>query len=116
MRHSDGNIIVTTQREQLIYPHSSVRKFTLSNEHVTQGGTTEIATMKLETQLQRQGDILMFTCCVPNETIALYDIAGNLLQQYSVAADGTLHIPLQIFTAGLYIVKTRGITYKFIKK
>lgn len=114
--YSDGDIVITTTKEQLCYPHAEVRKFTLTDEDISQDETTKITAAEREAQWQHQGDIMVFSDCTPGERVAVYDAEGLLLQEYTIGTDGTLQIPLHPFAKGIYIVKTESITYKFMKK
>lgn len=116
LTYSDGDIVVTTSQEQLSYPHASVRKFTLANEDISQGETTEIATAEREAQWQRQGDMMVFSDCIPGERVIIYNATGQQIAQYAISADGTLQIPLSQFVEGMYVVKSESITYKFMKR
>lgn len=117
MTYVDGDIVVTTSQEQLTYAHVDIRKFTLSDEDVSQEGeTTGIADNALKAQWQRQGDVMCFTDCTPGERVSVYNATGQQVVQYAISADGTLQIPLSQFVEGMYIVKSERITYKFIKK
>lgn len=116
LTYSDGDIVIATSQEQLSYPHASVRKFTITDEDISQDETTEIATTEREAYWQRQGDVMAFSDCTPGESVAIYNAKAHLLQEYAISADGTLQIPLHPFAEGLYIVKIGSITYKFIKK
>lgn len=116
LTYSDGDIVVTTSWERLSYPHAGVRKFTLTDEDISQGETTAITAAEREAQWQRQGDVMVFSDCTPGESVAIYDAKGHLLQQYTIASDGTLQIPLSQFVEGMYVVKSESITYKFMKR
>ncbi len=116
LTYSDGDIVVTTSQEQLSYPHASVRKFTLTDEDISQGETTEIAPTEREAQWQRQGDVMVFSACTPGERVIIYNATGQQIAQYAIASDGTLQIPLSQFVEGMYVVKTESITYKFMKR
>lgn len=116
LTYSDGDIIVTTDEDELRYAHADVRKFTLAAEDISQGETTGIAAFGRESQWHCQGDVMVFSSFTPGEGVAIYDASGRLLQQHAVASDGTLQIPLHSFAKGVYIVKTESITYKFMKK
>lgn len=116
LTYSDGDIVVTTSQEQFCYPHASVRKFTLTDEDISQGEATEIATAEREAQWQRHGDVMVFSACTPGERVIIYNATGQQIAQYSVSVDGTLQIPLSQFVEGMYIVKSESITYKFMKK
>lgn len=116
LTYSDGAIVVTTSQEQLSYPHAEVRKFTLTDEDISQGETTEIATAEREAQWQRHGDVMVFSACTPGERVIIYNATGQQIAQYTISADGTLQIPLSQFVEGMYIVKTESLTYKFMKK
>ena len=112
----DGDIEVTTSKEQLIYAHAKVHKFTLTDEDISQNEATEIETSKCKAQWQCQGDVMCFVDCIPGESVTVYNTIGQVMVQYSISADGTLQIPLSQFVEGMYIVKTESITYKFMKK
>lgn len=114
--YSDGNIVVSTSKEQLTYAHVDVRKFTLADEDISQGETTEIETSKCKAQWQCQGDVMCFADCIPSESVTVYNTTGLVVVQYSISADGTLQIPLSQLGEGIYIIKIGSITYKFMKK
>lgn len=116
LTYSDGDIVITTAWEELRYAHADVRKFTLSDEDLSQGGATEVASTERESRWQRQGDVMVFSDCTPGSRVAVFDASGRLVQQYAVASDGTLAIPLSSFAEGMYVVRTESITYKFIMK
>ena len=114
--YSDGDIVVTTSKEQLIYAHAKVHKFTLTDEDISQNEATEIETSKCKAQWQRQGDMMVFSDCTPGERVIIYDATGQQIAQYAIASDDTLQIPLSQFAEGMYIVKTESLTYKFMKR
>lgn len=117
LTYSDGDIVVATSKEQLTYAHADVRKFTLADEDISQDGeTNEIVVTERDIQWQRQGDVMLFSDCTPDNRVIIYNATGQLVAQYAIASDGTLQIPLQQFVEGMYIVETESITYKFIKK
>lgn len=117
LTYSDGDIVVTTSQEQLIYAHNEVRKFTISDEDISQGGeVSEIATAEHSAQWNHQEDVISFSNCTSIKNVAVYNVTGQLVIQYNISPDGTLQIPLHQFDEGTYIIKTQSITYKFIKK
>lgn len=116
MTYADGGIVVTTSQEQLTYPHASVRKFTLTDEDISQDEAADVAITVHNAQWYCRGDVMVFSDCTPSECVAICDAQGHLLQQYTISADGTLQVPLHPFAKGMYIVKTESITYKFMKK
>lgn len=114
--YSDGDIVVTTSKEQLIYAHAKVHKFTLTDEDISQDEATEIETSKCKAQWQCQGDVMCFVDCIPGESVTVYNTTGQVMVQYSISADGTLQIPLSQLGEGIYIIRIGSITYKFMKK
>ena len=117
LTYSDGDIVITTSKEQLNYARALVHKFTLTNENISQGGeSTEIAIVERETQWQFQGDTMLLSAYKPGERVAVYSTTGLLMAEYVISSDGTLRIPLQQFDKGTYIVKTQSTIYKFLKK
>lgn len=113
--YNNGDIIITTLWEQLVYPNSSVSKFTLTDKDILEGEETKIAVEECA-QWQHNGDVIFFSDCIPGESVTVYNTAGQLVAQYTISSTGILLIPLQQFIEGLYVVKTQSITYKFIKK
>ena len=117
LTYSDGDIVVTTSKEQLSYARALVHKFTLTNENIPQGGeSTEIATVEREAQWQFQGDAMLLSAYTPGERVAVYSATGLLMAEYVISSEGTLQSPLQQFEEGTYIVKTQSTIYKFLKK
>lgn len=114
--YSDDNIVVVTSQEQISYPHSLVRKFTITNEDISQDDFAEVKGSIHSAQWKKQGDVMAFSDCVPGEEVLIYNASGQLMERYVIASDGRLQISLQPFDAGMYVVKMQSITYKFIKK
>ena len=114
--HREGVLVVSSLDASVEYAHSAVRKFTLSDEDISQGGSTEIAVTEREARWQHRGDVMVFSDCTPGERVSIFDASGRLFQQHTISVDGTLEIPLSSFAGGMYVVKTERITYKFIKK
>lgn len=112
LTYSSGDIVITTDAEELRYAHADVRKFTLSDEDIS----AEIATTERISRWSQQGDVMTFADCAPGECVSIFDASGRLLQQYVISPDGTLEIPLRPFSGGMYVVKTESITYKFMKR
>ena len=116
LTYADGGIVVTTSQEQLTYPHASVRKFTLTDEDISQDEAADVAVTVRNAQWYCRGDVMAFSDCTPGERVIIYNATGQQIAQYAISADGTLQIPLSEFVEGMYVVKSESITYKFMKK
>ena len=122
--YADEQILVSTPWNSVSYPHAQVRKFTLADTDTPQDDIPEDDTPKDDdtainsvcSDLRNQGDAIVFSACTPDEHVGVYDASGRLLHSYAIGADGNLTLSLSAYGRGVYVVKMKSITYKFIKK
>lgn len=117
--YADEQILVSTPWNSVTYSHAQVRKFTLTDTDTPQDDTPkddDTVISSIGSDLRNQGDAIVFSACTPGEHVGVYDASGRLLHSYAIGADGNLTLSLSAYGRGVYVVKMKSITYKFIKK
>ena len=117
--YTNGELLLSTQHEQVAYTAADVRKFTFSTTGITCDEELPTSvTSPLEQAQQfslQQGDI-HFSGCRAGSPISLYTLDGKLLQTVAADADGNARLATDNYPAGVYIIKTETITHKIIKR
>lgn len=112
---------VKTQTESVEFQTADVHKYTLGKTDPIAGEYSEITSVGAALQENRpnlrmeQNSIVLSQCgaCVPVE---VYSINGQLVVVYKTDSDGRLTIPTNSIPKGAYMIKSRSITHKFIKR
>ena len=118
--YSNGELLLDTRTQQLVYSADEVRKFTFSLSDISCDGELPPATgvSSLEYPQQfclQQGDV-HFSGCRAGSPICIYTLDGKLLHAVTVDASGNAHIGMFDYPAGVYLIKTESITHKIIKR
>ena len=115
--YTNGELLLSTQHEQVAYTAGDVRKFTFSASDISCDAPTSV-TSPLEQGQQfslQQGNV-HFSSCRAGSPISLYTLDGKLLQTVAADADGNARLVTGSSPAGVYIIKTETITHKIIKR
>ena len=115
--YTNGELLLSTQHEQVAYTAGDVRKFTFSASDISCDAPTSV-TSPLEQGQQfslQQGNV-HFSSCRAGSPISLYTLDGKLLQTVAADADGNARLATGSYPAGVYIIKTETITHKIIKR
>ena len=109
---SDATVTFTTTTTTLELKTSEVAKV-----YVTMSTTGVLNTTK-ETlgKMEQVGDMLVLTGYEPHESVSLFTTDGKILQRQRTDDQGYLAISLGQLQTGIYIIKTKQQSIKFIKK
>lgn len=117
--YSGGELQLSTQAQQIAYDATDVRKFTFSTTDITfenqQPPATGISTPKEPLFGMQDGEIHI-SGIRPGSPINIYTLDGKLLHTEATDANGTAHLSITPYPAGVYIIKTETITHKIIKR
>lgn len=117
--YSNGELLLTTQQQQVAYTATDVNKFTFSPSDITSEGqqppTTGISTPQQPQLGIHNGDI-HFSGSRAGSPINVYTLDGKLLHTTTTDDAGNATISIASHPAGVYIIKTETITHKIIKR
>lgn len=116
--YDDGYINVTTSTgEGLSLEAEEVAQFTLSDEAVDDDTTTSLeSAIAPQGEMKSGGDVLAFSAFEPGTRVHIYSVSGTLMTSGVIGSDGCLVISISDYSSGIYVVKTKGLTCKIIKK
>lgn len=114
--HKDAQVSISSHKGSVTYSHANVWKFTLSDKEMPNIDTSVDRIVNSEANGFIGNDVITFSFCNPGDAVRIYNTSGVLINTYYIDENGYLQIPLSYFKAGIYILKTRSITYKFVKK
>lgn len=114
--YNNGYVIVSSIGNRVECPHEQIHKFTFSDGTNSPGNDTAVDAVGQDVQVQQQQQSMVFSGCVPGENVNIYNMAGQLVSKHEINSDGTLFVSLQRFGKGMYVVKMKSLTYKFIKE
>lgn len=116
LTYNDGNILLSTTETAVEYRAEDVNKYTFENpENNTNSVQQPIAT-PVDTRLEQQGETILFEQCEPYSIVQIYAVNGKLMDSYTIGADGTLQIAFVQYPKGIYIIKTKHLTHKIMKR
>jgi hypothetical protein len=108
----DATVTFTTTNTTLELKTSEVAKV-----YVTTSATGIVnVTEKTSGKMEQAGDMLILTGYESHETVSLFSSDGKMLQRHATDDQGYLTIPLGQLQTGIYIIKTKQQSIKFIKK
>lgn len=110
IKHRDGQFWVISDEVEIGYPESEVRKFTLGGDFMdVPAGLGDI--------VPDNDDFgLTLSQARPGSSVSIYALGGQLVETFTVGADGEWHYSLDGQPAGVYIIKTESTTIKIHKK
>ena len=116
LTYNDGNIVLSTTETVVEYRAEDIYKYTFENpENSTNSVKQPIAT-PIDARLQLQGETVLFEQCEPYSIVQIYAVNGKLVDSYTIGADGTLQIAFGQYAKGIYIIKTKHLTHKIVKR
>lgn len=108
---SDKEIIIETAKAKVTYTQGQVKKITFDekNDNIESiNGSLENAKINDKT--------IELSGFKSNENVIIYDLSGKTIFSQPTASDGCLIINLSNFNKGVYIIKVKNYTSKFIIK
>ena len=110
--------IIKTRIESIEYNTLDIHKYTLGT--VIVGEYNDMTPIKElqenKTDIRMESNSIVLSQCVADMPVSLYSINGQLVGTYKTDSNGYLTIPMNNLSKGIYIIKSRSITYKIIKK
>ena len=114
LTYNDGLLKVTTDVKDLEIEPDKVKKFTINN---SMPGSSLIPETKMSNgKVQRGSDFVSFVGCSADMDVYVYTIGGALVKQAKTDSEGMLYLSLEDMDSGVYIIKSKEITCKILKK
>ena len=112
--YNGSNLVLTTTKTTVQYPIYLLKKLVFDVEWTE--SVNKIEHVQTSDMLFRFHDgILSIMGGQPSSIVTLHNIKGQKMGQYRLDADGCATIPTQSLGKGLYIVKTKSLSFKFGK-
>jgi len=116
LTYEGGNIMLSTIETVVEYKSEDISKYTFENlEDNTSAIEQPIAT-PVNARLQQKGNTILFEQYEPYSLVQIYTVSGKLVNTYTIGADGTLQIAIWQYPKGLYIIRTKHLTHKILKR
>lgn len=115
----DGNLLLVTSLQEMEYPATEVRKFTLAdndNPEDVINPPVSISQMENRDEMQLTAGAVRFSGCRPGSEIKVYTLGGMLWETKRVNAEGRAVVQTSHYPTGVYIIKSETITHKIIRK
>ena len=109
--YADGQLWVHSSEVSIGYPAEEVRKYTIGGD-----AAIRVPTGISDVEASRPDDWCQMAKARPGSKILVYDVNGHLLTMGIVAQDGTYQYSLDVYPAGIYLIKTETTTIKIIKR
>ena len=112
--------IVKTEIETVEYNTLDVCKYTLSKvESVVDEYHETVSTEKMLMNNPRfclKQDYIILSQCAADMLVELYSANGGLIGMYKTDLSGYLAIPTYSLAKGIYVIKSKSVTYKIVKR
>lgn len=114
LTYNDGLLKITTDVKDLEIEPDKVKEFTI-NESIPE--TTIISEIEEpKGNVNRNRDFVSFVGCRADMDVYVYTISGALVKQAKTDSEGMLYLSLEDMDSGVYIIKSKEITCKILKK
>lgn len=111
--YSGSDLILTTTETTVQYPIYMLKKIVFDVENVV--NDIEDVEVKSKSLFSFKDETLFIRDGEPNSPVYLYDLKGVKVDESRLDTDGRAIIPLQHLGKSIYIVKNKGISFKFRK-
>lgn len=112
--------IVRTYKESIEYKTSDVYKYTLGKIEPVVGEFHEMNSIEgiqaNTPNLHMEQNYIVLSQCESNMPVNIYSVSGQLIGTYQTDTNGYLAIPTNSLSKGIYIIKSKSITYKIVKR
>ena len=112
--------IVRTYKESIEYKTSDVYKYTLGKVESVVGEYNEMTSVEgvqaNTPDLRMEQNCIVLSQCDPDMSVSMYSVSGQLIGMYQTDTNGYLAIPTNSLSKGIYIIKSKSITYKITRK
>ncbi|MDO4159177.1 MAG: T9SS type A sorting domain-containing protein [Prevotellaceae bacterium] len=111
--YTEENIVFKTTDTELLFPVSDCLRFSFNDDDELTG-INDIVRPATVPRIFLGDRTLSVSTCEPNSTIDLYTIEGKIVMQGRTDSNGSWSSELTGLNAGVYVVKTKNISFKFI--
>ena len=112
---NNGDFILTTTSTTIAYPFDNIWKFTLADNDSDPSGIKDLKAVA-GPALERQSDKVILTGEVANSPIYIYKVDGQLVKALRTDNNGQAEVSISDLPAGVYVVRTNGVTIKITKR
>ena len=112
--YSAGELVMTTNKTSVQYPMNRLLKIYFDVAEVPDGIDVEV-TQPEDVQFAFRDGALVVSGGEAGAIVNLYRLDGVSAGQFRLDGNGTVTIPTGSLSKGLYIVKTKQISFKFRK-
>ena len=116
LTYEDGNILLSTTETVVEYKAEDISKYTFENLADNTNAIQQPTVTLTDARMQQQGETILFEQCEPYSIVQIYAVNGKLVDSYTIGADGTLQIAIGEYAKGIYIIKTKHLTHKIVKR
>lgn len=116
LTYEDGNILLSTTETVVEYKDEDISKYTFENIPDNTSAIQQPKVSSVNASLQQKENTILFEQCEPYSLVQIYSVNGKLVDSFTIGADGTLQIPTEQYPKGLYIIKTKHLTHKILKR
>ena len=111
--YSGSDLVLTTTKTIVQYPIYMLKKIVFDVENIADD--IENLEVRSESLFSFKNETLFIRGGEPNSPVYLYDLKGVKVDESRLDPDGRAIIPLQHLGKSIYIVKNKGISFKFRK-
>ena len=111
--YSGSDLVLTTTKTIVQYPIYMLKKIVFDVENIADD--IENLKVRSESLFSFKNETLFIRGGEPNSPVYLYDLKGVKVDESRLDPDGRAIIPLQHLGKSIYIVKNKGISFKFRK-
>lgn len=103
---------ISLQTEEFEFDEKSISQFTLS----AQKDVSALKKIEKKTFVKWNENKLELISFIPNTEVVIYTISGQIIIKSSTDEKGDLIIDLSAYQQQIYIVHTKNLTFKIVKK
>lgn len=111
--YSGSDLVLTTTKTIVQYPIYMLKKIVFDVENIADD--IENLEVRSESLFSFKNETLFIRGGEPNSPVYLYDLKGVKVDESRLDPEGRAIIPLQHLGKSIYIVKNKGISFKFRK-
>ena len=116
LTYNNGMIILSTSETTIEYESETVKKYTFEDLDEASNAILRPTKDATNTRLQKQDETILLEQCEPYSAVQIYAINGKLMNSYMTDSEGTLLFSISQYPQGVYIIRTKSVTHKIIKK
>ena len=111
IEYSYEEIIISTELTSLSIPNNQVIRFTFDDDELT-----DIADSQMSAQCTIEQNRVMLTNLKPDCRVEVYSVSGAKMLSEKAGKDGEVSFSTEGWHPGVYVVKGKDFSFKFMKK